>query len=282
MTNWWQRQKPRSVSYPPLVQEQIQSFNDNGFLIVDLDFTPIILDQVIADMAPKYAVNKSKDTLRPGTRVQDGWKHSTAVHHLATKQNALDYLGQLFGKKAKAFQTLNFPVGTQQRVHSDTIHFNSIPPRNMAGIWVALEDVTMDNGPLIYYPGSHKMTEYNMQDAGLDIGHENYKEYEVFIEKKMKESGIEASYGQMKKGQALIWHANLLHGGSKRRDESTTRHSQVTHYYFEGCKYYTPMMSTQEDIAWRDPQWIPLKKVSFYRKSRRVISRVKNILRSQD
>ncbi|MFT4655612.1 MAG: hypothetical protein ACI82S_003277 [Patiriisocius sp.] len=278
MTTWWQRKQPTPVTYPPLAPEQIQSFNDNGFLIVELNFAPIILDQVVTDMAPKYAVNKSNNTLQPGTRVQDGWKHSNAVHHLATKQNALDYLGQLFGKKAKAFQTLNFPVGTQQKLHSDTIHFNSIPPRNMAGIWVALEDVTMDNGPLVYYPGSHKMPEYNMQDIGLDVGHENYKGYEVFIENKMKESEIEPSYGLMKKGQALIWHANLIHGGSKRRVESSTRHSQVTHYYFEGCKYFTPMMSTQNNIAWRDPQWIPLKKDNFYRRSRKIISRVKSLV----
>lgn len=281
MKNWWQKQKPKPESYPPLAPGQVQSFNDNGFIIVDLDFAPNILDQVITDMAPMYAVNKSNDTLRPGTRVQDGWKESAAVHHLATKTNALEYLEQLFSRKAKAFQTLNFPVGTQQRVHSDTIHFNSIPPRNMAGIWIALEDVTMDNGPLIYYPASHKLNEYNMQDIGLDIGHENYKGYESFIEKKMNESGIAPSYGVMKKGQALIWHANLIHGGSKRKVESSTRHSQVTHYYFEGCKYYTPMMSTQDDIAWRDPQWIPLKKDNFYRKSRKIISRVRSLITAE-
>jgi hypothetical protein len=275
MKNWWQSQKRTPVSYPSLSPEEIKSFNDNGFLIVDLDFDFAVLDKVITDMAPKYDVNKPDNTLRPGARVQDGWKDSSAVHHLATKQNALDYLGQLFGKKAKAFQTLNFPVGTQQKIHSDTIHFSSIPPRNMAGIWVALEDVTMDNGPLIYYPGSHKLPEYNMQDIGLEIGYENYQKYELFIEKKMKESAILPSYGQMKKGQALIWHAKLIHGGSKRRVESSTRHSQVTHYYFEGCKYYTPMMSTEDNIAWRNPQWIPLIRNSLYRRFQTILSRVK-------
>src|SRR6202012_4631720 len=46
-----------------------------------------------------------------------------------------------------------------------------------------------------------------------------------------------------KKGDALIWAANLLHGGGKHTEKSRTRWSQVTHYYFEDCAYYTPMRS---------------------------------------
>jgi hypothetical protein len=46
-----------------------------------------------------------------------------------------------------------------------------------------------------------------------------------------------------KKGQALIWAANLLHGGDDHSDPEKTRWSQVTHYYFKDCIYYTPMAS---------------------------------------
>ena len=30
----------------------------------------------------------------------------------------------------------------------------------MCGVWVALEEVTPDNGPLCYYPGSHRWAGY--------------------------------------------------------------------------------------------------------------------------
>ena len=46
-----------------------------------------------------------------------------------------------------------------------------------------------------------------------------------------------------KKGQAIIWHARLLHGGDKQNDPMRTRWSQVTHYYFRDCSYYTPLYS---------------------------------------
>ena len=47
----------------------------------------------------------------------------------------------------------------------------------------------------------------------------------------------------MKRGQGLIWAANLLHGGEPVADPESTRMSQVTHYYFADCTYYTPFRS---------------------------------------
>ncbi len=40
-----------------------------------------------------------------------------------------------------------------------------------------------------------------------------------------------------------MWAANLFHGGSAITDRGRTRHSQVTHYYFEDCLYYLPIAS---------------------------------------
>ena len=49
---------------------------------------------------------------------------------------------------------------------------------------------------------------------------------------------------QCKRGHALIWASNLLHGGIEIKDTSRSRYSHVTHYYFEGCdKYYSPLFS---------------------------------------
>ena len=42
---------------------------------------------------------------------------------------------------------------------------------------------------------------------------------------------------------ALIWAANLLHGGAPILDPSATRWSQVTHYFFDNCAWYRPMAS---------------------------------------
>ena len=164
--------------------------------------------------------------------------------------------------------------------HSDTIHFNSSPKGYVAGVWVALEDIDMENGPLIYYPGSHKLREYGMEDFSLKPGKESYKKYEAEIQQLVKEEQLTPSYGTIKKGEALIWHSNLLHGGSALKDPSRSRHSQVTHYFFAGCKYFTPMDSTDKEMALRFPDWIPdnshtLGNTAFGKKIKSLSNRVK-------
>lgn len=180
-------------------------------------------------------------------RVQDAWKFNENVHKIATNTKILELLSTLYGRRAWPFQTLNFPVGTQQHFHTDAIHFSSIPERFMCGVWVALEDITMESGPLVYYPGTHKWPIYTNEYLGICATemaqHPHQKMYEPLWRQLVEHYEIAPEYFTAKKGQALIWSANLLHGGSKQIDESKTRWSQVTHYYFENCSYYSPLSS---------------------------------------
>jgi hypothetical protein len=68
--------------------------------------------------------------------------------------------------------------------------------------------------------------------------------------------GIRELWGSDVWRQAILWASNLLHGGAPQADRSRSRHSQVTHVFFEGCRYYTPMLSDSERTHWRDPTWI--------------------------
>jgi hypothetical protein len=72
----------------------------------------------------------------------------------------------------------------------------------------------------------------------------------------IKEHGFEPEFATIRKGQALVWSPNLIHGGAVQTDKSKTRHSQVTHYFFEGCRYYGPMFSEPDHIVWHYPTWI--------------------------
>ena len=77
-------------------------------------------------------------------------------------------------------------------------------------------------------------------------GYQSYHQYESFVEKLTKVKNYERKELYLEKGDVLIWASNLLHGGKVVLDESLTRWSQVTHYYFENCFYYTPMWSRKE------------------------------------
>jgi Phytanoyl-CoA dioxygenase (PhyH) len=219
---------------------ELQFFHDNGFLRFDPKIPNFdeVADKIITALVGRYEFG----------RIQDAWVFQQEVKQLATAPKVLELLRLIYGREPIPFQTLNFPVGTQQATHSDTIHFHSIPHRFMCGVWVALEDIDDKNGPLHYYPGSHKLPIYDYNDLGLNGSEQNrpyehYPAYERFVALLMQEHGFTGTNLNLKKGEALIWSANLFHGGSPILDSSRTRHSQVTHYFFEGCSYYTPMLS---------------------------------------
>ncbi|GAB2885649.1 phytanoyl-CoA dioxygenase family protein [Microbulbifer echini] len=239
-----------------LSSQQKANFHRDGMLILDFRLKARLLDRVIADIEPYYHRPQTGSHYAHGTRIQDAWRFNAGVRRIALERRVLRALRDLFGRKAKAFQTLNFPVGTQQRVHSDTIHFNSQPSGYMAGAWVALEDVDESNGALVYYPGSHRLPEVTMQDVDVSPSYDHYNEYENYIQAMIEKNSLCAVRGILKKGQVLLWHANLLHGGGSHPDKSLSRHSLVTHYYFEGCRYYTPLCSSESEIRWREPEWI--------------------------
>lgn len=223
-----------------------QEYHDNGFVVVSGLFDESLIDRVQQEAERAFDKTVKIKTYRDDTRVQDLWMASEPVKVLSCTPSLLSILEMLYGREAVPFQTLNFRVGTQQRAHSDTIHFSSLPARYMCGVWVALEDITAENGPVFYYPGSHRLPEYNFShiwQEPKDPDYSDYKAYEDFIEKVVAQCGFEKKAFHAKKGDALIWSSNIIHGGSKVEKEGSTRWSQVTHYYFADCIYYTPMVS---------------------------------------
>jgi len=239
-----------------LSQSHIDDFFTQGFIVVDLGLDLQLVEGIIQDTRALYP-EQMNGRYHHGTRIQDAWKSSAHVKALAQMPSVLETLRLLYLRTPLPFQTLNYPVGTEQPIHSDTIHFNSFPNNFMCGVWVALEQVDADNGPVVCCSGSHRLPEYNMLDAaGTGTGYENYPQYEQFIAGIVREQNLEPCPILLQKGQALIWHGNLLHGGGIQLDKTRSRHSQLTHYFFSGCQYYTPMLSTPERIRWRDPVWV--------------------------
>lgn len=234
------------------VREIAVSLNRDGFAIIDFpdDEFVNVADRIRAGLNDQYnwaAWRNHGYHDGAGMRVQDAWYHNADVRRLATNGALLSLLSRLYGRRMWPFQTLNFPVGTQQHFHSDSVHFSTLPERFMCGVWAALEDVKEDAGPLVYYPGSHKLPLVYNETIGYRIEGDDklptqaiYEEYWRAI---VEQSGIEPAYFTPRKGQALIWAANLLHGGARQTNPDATRWSQVTHYYGDDCVYLTPMLS---------------------------------------
>lgn len=211
------------------------------------------INRIKSRLAPRFGIGFEEEHTVKNTgknqRIQDAWLFHEDVKSIAANPRIVDLLTKHYGRPASPFQTLNFPVGTQQHLHSDSNHFSSLPERFMCGVWLAMEDIHPDAGPLTYLPGSHKWPILSNSMIGrraLGAQPESAQApFEAAWDAMVAGSGVEQSVFLARKGQALIWAANLLHGGSPQVDPTKTRWSQVSHYYFSDCIHYTPAFSDE-------------------------------------
>lgn len=134
--------------------------------------------------------------------------------------------------------TLSLEYGSQQDYHTDTLYMPAITGVsgsdyhcNMAASWIALEDCEPDAGLLQYYPGSHKIPPFYFSNGQLAADLDEFGRYEAYMAEQIEERGLESVTFQAKKGDVLLWHELLFHGGSEILDTRKTRKSLVTHYF---------------------------------------------------
>jgi hypothetical protein len=231
---------------------EAKSLHDDGFCILNLDDPSFSkhLDTVIHDLTPLLAdqLNQWDGGFGGPPRLQDGWKQYDSIRGLALEPVILDLLSKVYGREPFAFQTLNFAVGSEQPYHSDAIHFHSYPLGFMCGVWIALQHVKKDSGPLIYYPGSHRLPYLSAESLGLNPRQvEDEAHPQRFFQRHWQLAVRRQRFPKRrflpKRGQVLIWHANLLHGGERVKIRTSRRWSQVIHYFFSDCLYTTPLRS---------------------------------------
>lgn len=198
-------------------------------------------------------VNHIKDNKN---RVQDEHLRCDGIRNIATNEMVLNLLTKIYGRKAFPFQTLAFNYGTEQHFHSDNVHFSSMPNKFMCGVWVALEDIHPESGPLYLYPKSHLLEDIYNETIGHFSDKTNTQNiyHRAWLEM-VTGNNLQGKEIILRKGQAVIWASNLLHGGKTVGDRNLTRRSMVTHYYFDDCKYWTPMNSyvSKGNIVFRNP-----------------------------
>jgi ectoine hydroxylase-related dioxygenase (phytanoyl-CoA dioxygenase family) len=144
----------------------------------------------------------------------------------------LRFLTQIFERPPVAFQTMTMRKGSEENLHIDTGPLTLTEPLSMAASWVALEDIKPDSGEFEFVPGSHALPE--LLHYGTDKGHGgDFAEYGKILDQTLQmcdERDLRTERFMAKKGDVLIWHADLMHGGARIADQSLTRKSMVAHF----------------------------------------------------
>lgn len=235
-----------------------RSWRRDGYLHITGFHDSRFLDQVW--LAVEEAIEAGHLPVTLDTMTERGpWEgRAQDMHHivplladLLRHQATLDLIELLLGRTPRPFQTISFFAGSEQAAHSDSVHMATYPEGYLVGAWVAMEDIHKDSGPLVYYPGSHQLPYQLSKAAGISAKesltrfYEAYaQKYEPFVESVIERENLEPVIHTPRKGDLLLWHANLLHGGTARADKELSRKSVVCHYFVDGALCYHDLSAT--------------------------------------
>lgn len=215
-------------------KKSLLQWSTNGFAVLNQFFSETEIDAFNNEV--ELLIDKNQVDWRNNNKIMFAIHQSPLLYNAGTNTKLLDVLNLLMGKEVDLFQSINFITGSQQRTHSDFIHMSTFPYGNLIAVWIALEDIHPDSGPIHYYPGSHKLPyifneDYDNVGTKYKLGNKPYAAYEDKIDEIIKQNNLKKEIFLPKKGDLLIWHANLLHGGEPVNNNKLTRKSMVFHYY---------------------------------------------------
>lgn len=223
------------------LQQHLMDYDKQGYIILPHYFSEKKIDAVNTEIDKLLQNGKIKFVQR--NKLMFVINQSVILRELGEDKKLCELLNSLLKDDAVLFQSINFITGSEQHTHSDSVHMTTFPLGGLLGVWIALEDIAEDNGPLHYYPGSHQLPYYlnpdydNVGNSWM-IGDKSYTAYEAMLAEKIKEQQIQKKIFKAKKGDVLIWHANLMHGGEPQTNKNKTRKSMVLHYYAKHCICY--------------------------------------------
>ncbi|MEM1202477.1 MAG: phytanoyl-CoA dioxygenase family protein [Acidobacteriota bacterium] len=231
---------------------QLKQFVREGYTVLDLDLDPAVygeMDEAVerlwrekpSDVAYAYSgflkrLSDGDEAERlPSYRVADFHTYSDAARSLFLQREIFDFLHLVFQEPAVATQSLYFEWGSGQPLHRDPVYVEMKPASHLLAAWIALEDIGPDCGPLVYVPGSHRLPYYQFRTGHhvfdfSSFGDADREAGEAWDREHFEAAGLKVEPLLCKRGQALIWHHSLLHGGSAPRDGNLTRKSFVVHY----------------------------------------------------
>ncbi|MBB2151365.1 phytanoyl-CoA dioxygenase family protein [Pedobacter gandavensis] len=212
-----------------LTEEQIQFFNENGYLSniklleeEQIDFLKNDLHQITNVNHPGNALFHefhSNESSNPETvlfHALGAWRITPGFHDTLWNPAFLMAASQLLGNQGVRFwhdQLFCKPAkhGGVVAWHQDYSYWTRTVPMQHLTCWVGLDDSSVENGCLLYIPKSHKWGLLEKPELAGDMNgiadHLTEKQKEEFIPVPI----------EMKKGYGTFHHPLLLHGSNENR-----------------------------------------------------------------
>ena len=218
----------------------LRQFVEDGYMVMDDAIEEPLLRRIDGELDDAIREGVQGYSYGSSQRIRNLHQRYGGVKALWRHPRVMRLLELAFGVPARPCQTLTYVFGSQQEAHQDTVHLTPFPQGYMCGVWVALEDVKPDSGELEVFPGTHRLPHVYMHGSGCaKVTDDDWADFGEKIVKRYRRMLDEGGFGKVtyrpKRGTVLVWHENLLHGGSVRRDTSLSRRSIVSHYFADGA-----------------------------------------------
>ena len=234
-----------------LTAEQIQSYQTNGFIVIENFLSPEELEHW--SQSVNRAVENRAGIKIPGKNIRIG--DSDGINEDS------DYFGKVFDQLLNLWQTdddvkklmiderigkmasqlsgadgiriwhdqalIKRPWANPTAWHLDT-PFWSFSDRRAISIWVALDDATLENGCLFFIPGSHQVTNFDK----ITIGRNMDGVFDVYPQLKK----IKSAAAPMKAG-SCSFHCGLTVHGANANMTNGFRRAMTCAYMPDGSTF---------------------------------------------
>jgi ectoine hydroxylase-related dioxygenase (phytanoyl-CoA dioxygenase family) len=246
---------PWTSSKTRLTSEQKQFWEDNGYLVLpglfssaEMQAVNELINGLLEDskglgnatvdvlhgehLGKRFrGADAPKDSFQGPIKINDLFLQEPKVRDLALGKELTRILSDLLDGPPMICNSLNFIWGSQQPNHIDSWYMPPPVENKLAVSSICLEDVRPEAGPLLYYPGTHKIPPYRFSHGGIHAVQEEMPACQAYLEEQLKKTHAERREFLGKAGDVFLWHGQLLHAGSPIKDLSYTRKTLVTHYW---------------------------------------------------
>lgn len=245
--------RARDGALLPDEEQNLLKFAVDGYVVLKIDLTPddaVAIDADVnrlwrdrpANIAVAYdspprrfaAADSSRDR-RPRYRIHELQAASEVAKRLYLHPVIHRYATLILGETAVATQSLYFEYGSQQALHRDSTVVPTLEFGKLVAAWIALEDIAPESGPLAYVPRSHHFPFYAFEPGRYTYDPSRHTSADVaaamaFYSAELERSALPTREFIAARGEVLLWHSALMHGGAPPLNEHRTRKSFVVHY----------------------------------------------------
>ncbi len=216
---------PATTTHPKkLTTEKIEYFNETGYLFPFDLFTTEEADanRRYFDKVLKIATDAGLDSY-----AISGWQaHCAGIYDLVTKDRILDYVEDILGPNLVCTMTHYFskmPSDVKSVYWHQDASFWALTPSKVVTVWLAIDDVDVENGALKLFPGTHLLGRIpfewvtDEEDGVLNQHVHNPEQYAQPV-------SVELKAGQISLHTDMLLHGSQPNPSNRRRCGLTIRY----------------------------------------------------------